>query len=211
MERISLQMNNIQVYKNKIERNKGKLESLVARKEKVSSDLEQLIIRQKALEEAQAFIQLIAKETQEMLKFSICDIVNLALDSCFPNEYIFDIDFKIERGKTSARLVFLKNGIEVDPMDASGGGVVDVVSFALRLSAWSLGHTDNVIILDEPFRFLSKDLQPIAGEMMNKLCKSLGLQMLIVTHNADIIENSDRIFEVSIGKDGVSKVIMKEI
>jgi DNA repair exonuclease SbcCD ATPase subunit len=67
-----------------------------------------------------------------------------------------------------------------------------------------------VIILDEPFRFLSKDLQPRAGEMMNKLCKSLGLQIICVTHSQEIIENSDRIFEVTI-KDGISKIISKEV
>ena len=203
-------MLNIQSYQQKIQRSKGKLDSLQSRKEKVSNDLQQLIVRQKALEEAQAFIQIVAQETQEQLKYNICDIVNLSLATCFPDEYVFDIDFKIERGRTSARLIFLKNGIEVDPIDASGGGVVDLASFALRLSAWSLGHTDNVIILDEPFRFLSKDLQPRAGEIMSKLSKSLGLQMILVSHSNEIIDNSDRIFEVSLGKDGVSKVIMKE-
>ena len=203
-------MSDIKEYQNKIQQSKGKLNSLINRKNKIGNNLLDIINRSIHLEEAQIFIQEIARQTQEMLKFSICDIVNLSLQTCFPGEYVFDIDFKIERGKTSAKLLFLKNGIEVDPIDASGGGVVDLVSFALRLSAWSLGHTDNVIILDEPFRFLSKDLQPRAGEMMNKLCKSLGLQIICVTHSQEIIENSDRIFEITI-KDGISKIISKEV
>lgn len=203
-------MSNIQVYKNKIERNKGKLERCLSNKGEIEAKLFLLQNRQKALEEAQVFIQEIARQTQSQLKFVISDLVNLAIETCFPSEYIFDIDFKIERGKTSAKLLFIKNDVEVDPMDAAGGGVVDIVAFALRLSAWSLGHTDNVIILDEPFRFLSKDLQPRAGEMMNKLCKSLGLQIICVTHSQEIIENSDRIFEVTI-KDNTSKVVSKEV
>jgi DNA repair exonuclease SbcCD ATPase subunit len=203
-------MSNIQAYKNKIERNKGKLERCLSNKGEIEAKLFLLQNRQKALEEAQVFIQEIARQTQSQLKFVISDLVNLAIETCFPSEYIFDIDFKIERGKTSAKLLFIKNDVEVDPMDAAGGGVVDIVAFALRLSAWSLGHTDNVIILDEPFRFLSKDLQPRAGEMMNKLCKSLGLQIICVTHSQEIIENSDRIFEVTI-KDNTSKVVSKEV
>jgi chromosome segregation ATPase len=45
---------------------------------------------------------------------------------------------------------------------------------------------------------------------MNKLCKSLGLQIICVTHSQEIIENSDKIFEVTI-KEGISKIISKEV
>jgi hypothetical protein len=128
-------MYNIQEYKTKISKCQGKLESLQSRQSKIINDLDNLIIRQRALEEAQVFIQTVAQTTQEQLKFVISDLVNLALNTCFPSEYIFDIDFKIERGRTSAKLLFIKNGIEIDPMESSGGGVVDLAAFALRLSA----------------------------------------------------------------------------
>lgn len=203
-------MNDIQDYIELIQQSKGKLNSLNKRKDKVAKELSVLITRQVALEEAQVFIQEIAKSTQEQLRYNIVDVVNLCLQTCFPNEYTFDVNFEIKRGRTEASLIFKKDGNELDPISASGGGVVDLCSFALRLSAWSLGHTDNVIILDEPFRFLSKDLQPRAGEIMQKLSKQLGLQMICVTHANEIIENSDRLFEVSLDKGGVSKVIMRE-
>ena len=202
-------MNNLISFQNKIQQSKGRLASLTERAEKILIDHERIINRQTALEEAQAFIQLVAKETQEMLKYNVVDIVNLALATCFPDEYEFDIQFEIKRGRTEAQLIFRKEGIDIDPINASGGGVVDVVAFALRISAWSLGHSDNVLIFDEPFRFLSKDLQPRAGEIMRKLSKHLKLQMLVVSHNDAIIDNADRIFEVT-QKQGVSKVIMKE-
>lgn len=200
---------NIQEYHNKINKAKGKLDLLQEKKVDILSSLKITTTRQKALEEAQAFIQLVAKNTQEQLRFNIIDLVNLALQTCFPDEYKFDVNFEIKRGRTEAKLVFMKNGNEVDPMEASGGGVVDLASFALRISAWSLGNTDNAIILDEPFRFLSKDLQPRAGEIMKKISKSLGLQFIIVTHNEAIIDSADRIFEVR-KIDDISKVTMKE-
>lgn len=203
-------MNDIQDYIELIQQSKGKLNSLNKRKDKVAKELSTLVTRQVALEEAQVFIQEIAKSTQEQLRYNIVDVVNLCLQTCFPNEYTFDVNFEIKRGRTEASLIFKKDGNELDPISASGGGVVDLCSFALRLSAWSLGHTDNVIILDEPFRFLSKDLQPRAGEIMQKLSKQLGIQIVCVSHSDAIIENSDRLFEVTLGKGGVSKVIMKE-
>jgi ABC-type Mn2+/Zn2+ transport system ATPase subunit len=154
------------------------------------------------IEKAQIFIQQTAKATQEQLQYRIEDIVQLALDAVFPDEYIFKVRFEIKRGKTEARLCFLKNDIEVDPLDAAGGGVSDIVSFALRLAVWSLGHTERVIILDEPFKYLSKDLQPRAGEILKKLSKKLKLQIIMVSHVPDMIDVSDRVFEVSLKNSG---------
>jgi len=161
-----------------------------------------------AIENAQAFIIKVAQETQEQLKYHINDIVQLALDSCFPGEYVFSINFEVSRGKTIAVISFVKDGYDVDPMEASGGGVVDIVSFALRIAAWALSKQNNVIILDEPFRFLSRELQPKAGLILKRLSHHLGLQIIMVTHNQDIVNSSDKVFEVSL-KDNVSKV--KEI
>lgn len=163
----------------------------------------------KALEQAQAFLQKVAQETQEHLKFQIEDIVNLALETCFPEEYIFQVQFNIARGKTDAELVFLdqKSGRQVDPMNASGGGVVDLTTFALRIACYALEQgTDNVIILDEPFRFLSRDLQERAGEILKTLSKRMNLQIIMVSHIGEIIDVADKVFEVRKNEMGVSNV-----
>ena len=199
---------NYSYYANKISRMSGKQELLQKRKDTDSKTITQLKQDLIYLEAAQAFIQQVAKDTQEQLRFMISDIVNLALDTCFPGEYEFNVNFEIKRGKTEASLSFIKNGIEVDPMEASGGGVVDLASFALRIAAWSLGRSNNTIILDEPFRFLSKDLHPRAGEILKKLSEHLKLQIILVSHNEEIISYAHKVFEVSQNsKTGVSKVI----
>lgn len=168
--------------------------------------------RMKTIEIAQAFIQKVAKETQEHLRFEVEDIVNLALETCFPGEYEFRLDFNIARGKTEARLVFLsqKTGREVDPMNASGGGVVDLTAFALRIACYALERgIDNVIILDEPFRFISRDLQSRAGEILRMLSTKLGVQVIMVTHIAEMIDVADRVFEVRKNADGRSVVSVR--
>lgn len=195
-------------YSDKISKMQGKKDLLISNKQGLQAELSAKNRNLIALEKAQAFIQQVAKDTQEQIKFIISDIVQLALDTCFPNEYEFVVDFKISRGKTEASLNFMKEGIEIDPISASGGGVVDIASFALRIAAWSLGKSDNVIILDEPFRFLSKDLRPRAGEILNRISKQLNLQFIIVTHDGEIISNADKVFEVTQNKiTGISKVI----
>lgn len=161
------------------------------------------------LELAQALIQNTAQETQEQLKFHIQGLVSSAINAVFPDSYDFRCDFVVKRGSTEGDIYLLKNGERVDPMDSTGGGVVDIVAFALRLVAWSIGKSDNVIIFDEPFKFLSVGLRPLAGELLRTLSKQLGIQLIYVTHDPELVNVADRIFEVS-QSDGISKVIQRE-
>ena len=177
--------------------------------EQYASKKNELEDKLKLLEQAQVFLQKVAQETQEHLKFQIEDIVNLALETCFPSEYTFQILFNVSRGKTDAELVFLdqKTRRQIDPMNASGGGVVDLTCFALRVACYALEkQVDNVIILDEPFRFLSRDLQERAGEILSKLSKKMNIQIIMVSHIGEIINVADKVFQVKKNEQGISEV-----
>ena len=174
------------------------------------NELMNLNQKMKLIEQAQVFLQKVAQDTQSQLKLKIEDIVNLALNTVFPDEYLFQVDFNVSRGKTDAELVFVnqKTGGRVDPMTASGGGVVDIVAFALRIAGYVLeSNVDNVIILDEPFRFVSKDLVDRAGEILKVLSTKLGLQIIIVTHIPEFVDIADKVFRVRKNQNGVSKII----
>lgn len=161
------------------------------------------------VEKAQVLLQKVAQETQSQLKFRIEDIVNMALETCFPNEYEFKLDFNVARGKTDCSLVFLskRTGREIDPMNASGGGVVDVVCFALRTACYVLeSDVDNVIVLDEPMKFVSQNLRSRVCEVIRNLSDKLGVQFIIVTHIDEFIEIADKVFEVRKNDDGISEV-----
>lgn len=193
-------------YSNLLNQAKGQKSLLEKQKQTAEKSLQKWEYRSKAIDIAQALIQQVARDTQEKLRYHIEDIVQLALDSCFPDQYEFQVLFEIKRGRTEASLSLLKDGNPMNPMDANGGGIVDITAFALRLAAWSLSQTDNVIIMDEPFRFLSRDLHPRAGEILKELSQTLGLQIIMVTHSEELIQQSDKVFTNRIGKDGVSRV-----
>lgn len=208
-------INNIKSYITKINKCKGKFESLLERKNDIDANLSKLIIRQKSLEEAQVFIQEIAKITQEQLKFHLTDVVNLAIATCFP-DVVFDIDFKISNNRTVANLIYRQGDYEIDPMSSSGGGLVDLTAFALRIALWNIGHSDNVIIFDEPLKWLQpKELQIEAFRVMKELSKKMSIQFILVANSVgseNILEIADRIFEVKqINDNGykVSKVIVR--
>lgn len=159
-------------------------------------------------EQALELIKAVAIQTQQQLTYHISDIVSLALDSIFPNPYELKLEFVQRRGKTECDILFNRDGESIDPLMASGGGAVDVASFALRVACWSMQNprTAPVIILDEPFKHLSEDLLPGACATLQELSKKLKLQFIIVTHEDALIDAADRVFEVRIDKKGISRV-----
>lgn len=173
--KLDLKRKELREKKNEIEKNKIKLENL-----------------KKAIE----YLQYIAGETQKQVSIYIEDIINLALDTCWPDRYKFKVEFVSKRGKSEAELYLLHNGIKVKPSEATGGGVMNMIAFALSIAFYSLGKSDNVLILDEPFQRLSKENQPRAGKILKNLSKKIGLQMLIITHNDGIIEVADKLYKV---------------
>ena len=200
---------NIQKIKELYQQSKGMKIQIEKELESNKSHLDEMNLRMKRLEDAQTFLQKVAQETQEHLKFKIEDIVNLALETCFPNEYTFQLNFNISRGKTEAELVFLSQSSDrpIDPMNASGGGVVDIACFALRIASYVLEQgIDNVIVLDEPMKFVSKDLLDSAGEILKVLSTKLGLQIIMVTHENKFIDIADKVFEVKKDEKGRSKI-----
>lgn len=170
-------------------------------------DLKELRQKQSNLEQAREIIREVGMRTQEALSFHISDITTLALEAVFDDPYQLEVQFVKRRNKTECDLVFIRNGEAFDPMEASGGGAVDVAAFSLRIASWTMEHprTRPVIVLDEPLRFLSEDLQHRASDMIKELSKKLGIQFIIITHEQGLTTTADRIFRVT-NRKGVSAV-----
>lgn len=184
-----------------LERRKGQHRQLSSDLASTEEKVKELSARIEDIGEAQAIIQTVAKATQELLEYHISELVSLALASVFPDPYKLKLVFELRRGKSEADLLFVKKGAEpVSPMEASGGGAVDVAAFGLRLSLWSLQNPRSrpTLIFDEPFRYLSRDLQQKASQMLREISMRLGIQMIIVTHEPNLLESADRVFEVGI-------------
>lgn len=197
----------IQQLRNKLEQQKGKQQqvesSLLTIKETLHDDKRKLYRH----EQAREVIREVGLKTQQQLQFYISDITSLALNAVFDNPYELKVSFVQRRNKTECDLTFTRDELEIDPMEASGVGAIDVASFALRIASWSMmrPRSRNVIILDEPFRYLSENYQEQASLMVKELSKKLGLQFIIVTHEQVLTEHADKVFEVGIRK-GISNV-----
>jgi len=198
---------NLKEIRTQIERSKGQREEVENRIDELQSTINTVEKEIVFSEKAQAIIQKVAQETQQQLEYHISDIVSLALDTIFEDPYQFTVEFVVRRNKTECELVFKRDGERISPLSASGGGVVDVASFALRIALWTLQNpkSRNTLILDEPFKFLSKDLLPRACDLLQELRDRLSLQFIIVTHLDELALCADKTFEIRL-KKGVSVI-----
>lgn len=149
-------------------------------------DCGQLKIR---LTAALEIAQHVAQNIQEQAHEKIAGVVTNCLQMVFEKPYVFKIIFTRKRGRTEADLVFEKDGITCDPLTASGGGVVDVAAFALRLSCIVLNKPTlrRVVLLDEPFKFVSAQYRDNVRQMLEDLAQDFQMQFIMVTHIDELI------------------------
>jgi len=180
--------------------------------EKITEDITSQNLYLSNLTKARSIAQIVAKKTQQKIEYRIGALVTMALSAIFTEEYKFDIRFIERRNKTEVDFVLIKKGQESeDLIEAEGGGVLDVISFALRCAVWSLKkNTRNVFILDEPFKFLSRDLQSKASAMIKAVSEELKLQFIIVSHIQEVIECADKVFEIEKTKEVEKPIILKK-
>jgi len=185
------------------EKIKESFHKLQTKRELLYEQREELLSKQDALadrldnaEKAAIVIQKVGKETQQQLEFHISRIVSSALyavDVLFPE---FVTRFKIRRNQMECDLLFSENGKEYKPVIGSGGGPLDIGSFALHPTYWSLNKNRPSFLFDEPFKHLSPGYQAKASEMLKMLVDKLGIQVIIISHAVDIEEYADRIIYV---------------
>jgi DNA repair exonuclease SbcCD ATPase subunit len=142
------------------------------------------VLTLRSYNEAQAIVQSLAQQLQDAAHTQISDIVTDCLSAVFEEPYTFVIHMDKKRGKTEAVMRFLRDGLEVDPMAAAGGGVVDVAAFALRIACLTLAKPKlrPLLVLDEPFRFVSAEYRENVRNLILALSKDLEIQFVMVTH-----------------------------
>lgn len=178
---------NLEVENAKIAEIKSRLDHL---EQAVSDERDALKAAENLLKDTQAaqeVLQRIAQAVQQKAHERIASVVSSCLKSVFDDPYEFHIDFERKRGRTEANLRFTRRNLDVDPMTASGGGVVDVAAFALRVACLMMHRPrlSKLLVLDEPFRFVSAQYQPQIRVMLEELADDLDLQIVMVTHNPE--------------------------
>jgi len=189
---------------------KEKFENLLTGKKKVlKSTTKELVDSQIA----QRIIQVVAKETQSQLEYSISEMSTLALKTVFDDPYRLVVEFT-EFGvqRTECKMFFERDDYEFEPGEETGGGAEEVAEFSLRPAAFMVGINKcrNVLLADEPFIKLKGEEANIrALQLLQKISRELNLQIIMVSDERVsrelILQNTDRLFLVE--KDGNKSVI----
>ena len=202
-----------QELRNKLERQKGAKIEIEKSIENLTLEIKQKNRELRQHEQAEIIVKEVGKKTQQQLEYHISNITSLALEAVFDNPYKLQIDFVERRNQTECDIYFVRNENKVKPLEDSGGGAIDVASFALRIACWSMQNpkSRNVMILDEPFKHLKGQEANIRVlDMIHEISTKLNLQIIMISDERitreDIIEHSDKVFEVKMTK-GISKVI----
>ena len=150
--------------------------------------------RYSACKEALASLQAAAVLCQTRCQERISNVVTRCLTAVFPDsKYKFRLVFEEKRNQTEARCVLTDaSGNEYDPVESTGGGVMDVVAFGLRLACLMLQRPapEKILILDEPARFLSKQYRGNFVDLLDSLAKELGVQIIAVTHVPEFVRGN---------------------
>ncbi len=178
----------------KLDKKKAEYNHVCSQIEDEEAALEKAIQETKDGEQAQSILQHLAQEIQSTAHSRIASIVTKCLESVFPDDpYEFQIQFERKRGKTEANLLLVRGGLILDdPIRQAGGGVIDIASFALRLTCIVLSHPQKrrLLVMDEPFKMLSVEFRPAIRAMLDTLAQELNVQIIIVTHAPELADDN---------------------
>ena len=186
-------------------------ETDIIEKEKkiLSEEIESLGVEE--LEQASKILQTLSASQ----KLKACELLEGLCTSAIQYSFSPDHEIKVsikETGKRSVIDVKIMNtltGYEEDIMDQNGGGVVDIVSTALRLIALQTYEPviDGPIILDEPTKMVSSEYIPTLAEFLKSAGNDFGRQIILITHNEYLASIADEIVSFSKNNLGESEVV----
>jgi DNA repair exonuclease SbcCD ATPase subunit len=198
--------------KARYQRAEGKHEQL----KKYADTLEDDIVRRKKLADhliaAQTVIREIADTARHEFKAEVDRLVTLAIKSVFSENFSFDLQMTVEGGRLQCKPVVWETcenmQIEYSPKDDMGGSILDPIGFALRVVLHQFQKNIRpVFILDEPMKNVGHgELMRQAGRMLQEISHRLKLQLIVITHEPELIEIADSAWKVVRNKKGESAV-----
>ncbi len=171
--------------------------------QELSGKLDQLAVAessQKAHIEALPISIQIGQAYRELALGEVQSLVSQALTAVFERPYECKLTQVVKRGQPEVSITVVDSGREMDPVTSMGGGILDVISLALRVVVWTLmpNRTDGVIILDEPARLVNSETSvKNLSSLLKLLSKSLSVQFIVVTNRPALSTGASRVFEVS--------------
>jgi len=186
-------------------------DELAKRRKRILENRKEINGKLDMLEQVRLLLQQASEFAREQARQQIEYMVTRALQYTFGPEMSFQIEISEKRGQPDAEFYVISDydGITVrnKPQDARGGGVVDIISIALRVALLETTQPriDAPLLLDEPGKHVSNEFAPNMGQFLKSVSRNFGRQILLVSHNQYLTESADMVYCVDI-KEGKSSV-----
>lgn len=201
-------------YINKLDRDinieKGKREVISNNLKNISKEIDELTEKEELLSKVMILFQKTAEYGRIQAKTQIEELVTKCLQFIFESDIEFQIEITESRSIPQADFYVVSNyskgySVKTKPEIARGGGVVDIISIALRLAFIQINkpQIEGPILLDEPGKHVSDDYVFNLGEFLKQASKMFRKQIIMVTHNTYLSEICDKSYTINI-KDGIS-------
>lgn len=193
----------------------GQRDAILSQLQQVEQDLIKLDLDTKLNEQVRYLLQKTSEAARESARQVLEETVTSALQYVFGPDYSFSIEIEQKAGRTEASFYVRSPApdstemMSLSPEDARGGGVVDIVSLALRLAMLRIHRNPkvaDVLIMDEPMRMLSEEYAGMIAAFLRFASHHFGIQVLMVTHNESLAASGDRAFLVD-QHNGTSSIL----
>ena len=180
----------------------GEYKHIVSEKNKLEINLCKLDTDKELHTKAVELLSVVQKVSQEKIKDGFETLITQALHYVFENDTSFELTFGRRGNLQELDFNIKKPGFEeaYDIIDTDSGGVIDIVSTALRVVLMEINtpRIEGFLILDEPFTGVSKDEDYLmrAKDFIQEIHKKLNRQMIIISHESIYTDSDYNIIEV---------------
>lgn len=178
---------------------KGDRDSLLRRRTLAESEIESYQSEQIELLKTKAVLDDLVKSFIGFQLDRIKEYVGYGLKTVIPDQ---ELDFECEITTKSNKpwvefLTVNSDGISANALDGFGGSVAQIESLILRVLAILQLKLYPLIVLDESLNAVSEEYLPNLSHLLSELSKQLGVKILLVTHNKEILHSATRIYKAS--------------
>lgn len=153
---------------------------------------------EETLQQVSRLFLMAAEYARANAKATMEKIVTTGLRGVFPGDLSFEIelDNREDRPEASFLVASTYGGtleVKNEPRDARGGGIVDIISLALRVAMLETSEPEILgpLVLDEPAKHVSEEYMPGVGEFLRRIYEAFERQIIMVTHNQELAAMGD--------------------
>lgn len=196
----------------------GEVRALATRGQKLTGELADAAAAKETAERVAGVLSKLADEKDAAAREQVESLVTAGLQAIFGDggevlsfhmvkstvRSATNVEFEVHTTKPDGEVIV------TDVLSARGGGVAAVIGVLLRvvlilLTRETGQRVSDVLVLDESLAHLSADRLEAAGAFLRTLVEHFGLQVVMITHQEELVDSADVVYKLALNGEGVTK------